>query len=76
MQGDFIFWVKSPLTNILLRLNAVAVPFVVIVTGKAAAESVPLDGHGLQGVSDRWHYTRPLSTSKQYCAVFCHAHTP
>lgn len=64
MQGDFIFWVKSPLTNILLRLNAVAVPFVVIVTGKAAAESVPLDGHGLQGVSDRWHYTRPLSTSK------------
>ena len=38
LWGDFIFWVKSPLTNVLLGLDAVAVPFVVIVTAESQVE--------------------------------------
>ena len=43
------------LQNLLLVLDAVALPFVVIVTGQAAVESGPFVGSGLQCVSGGWH---------------------
>ena len=38
IKGDFIFWVKSPLTNVFLIADAVAFAFKIIVTGKPLIE--------------------------------------
>ena len=39
LSGDFIFWVKSPLTNALLILDALALPGLHILLAQSAIKS-------------------------------------